>query len=243
MFTLDSFAGIAPWCLIDLMNHWAATAPSPCSRTGMFFQGWQPALTPGAAPGLQGGAALSWHVACLEESCWHHQNCLHLHTGGRRCNSRRCERHRRMGERMIFCKSQIKCFVSSPEPETDRFEETLGIWGCRPEYSWDSSWAAVLCLGTTIVLSQELQNTACVWGGRMMLPLLWSTEYPHVPTLQWELRALSTLLAVIITSWLGPWTIKAFRYPHREVMKSCKHEVLILTTVMKCDYWSIYFHL
>lgn len=60
--------------------------------------------------------------------------------------------------------------------------------------------------------------------------------------LQWELRALSTLLAVIITSWLGPWTIRAFRYSHTEVMKSCKHDVLILTTVIKYDYWNIYFH-
>lgn len=84
-------------------------------------------------------------------------------------------------------------------------------------------------------MSLERQDDAahCCEAPIILMPPLW---------LQWELRALSTLLAVIIASWLGPWTIKTFRYSHTEVMKSCKHEVLILTTVMKCDCWNIYFH-
>lgn len=137
---------------------------------------------------------------------------------------------------------QTKCIFSSPEPETDCFEVTLGIWGCWPECSWDSSSAAVVCLGTTIVVSHNFRKQhvfgeagwccSCCDVPSVLMSALW---------MQWELRALSTLLAAIITSWLGLWTIKAFRYSHTELMRSCKHEVLILTTV-KCYCWNINFH-
>lgn len=125
----------------------AASAPWPRSVTGMFLQGWQPALALGTAPGFLRGAALWWHVACSEESCWHHQNWLPLHAGGRRRNSRRHERHGRTGEGMVV--REMPRFSS----RVDFFEAELGIWGCRPEHSCDSSWAAVVCLVTTIVLS------------------------------------------------------------------------------------------
>lgn len=146
-----------------------------------------------------------------------------------------------MGEGVIFHELQIKCLVCPPESETDFADAKLGNWSCRPKHSWNASWAAIVCLVTT-VLNENLQKTARVWRGRM-LPLLWSTNYQHLPA---PTEAVAESSQHFVGSdhhlMIRPLAIKAFRYSHTELMKVYKHEVLILTTAMKYDYWNIYFH-